>query len=924
VRGVRTHNLKGIDLDLPVNRLIVVTGVSGAGKGSLAFDTLYAEGQRRYVETFSPYTRQFLDKLEKPDADSISGIPPAIGVGLSRGRHSHRSTVGTITEIHDALALLFARAGQVICRQCGHHVRPASAASVAASIDAISLGTHYEIAFPVEIRPGTHLDALLASLRADGFSRARIDGQLTALDAGDVASPASGVLEVVVDRLVRGKEQHERRMDSIETAFRKGLGRCRILAGDRSETHVRSWRCSRCGTEHRQPKPNLFRYTSALGACPACEGSGQTMELDLDRIVPDTSRSILQGAIAPWAAPPYRATLDNLIEHAAALDLAVDVPFRCLSADQVARIVEGVPADGFPGLRAFIQGLERKSYGLGARGLLNRLARYRACVACAGARLGQDARAVTIAGHDITAVSALSIADVRSWIASLTDQRSLPAPATILARIESRLDYLAAIGLEYLTLDRSARSLSTGELQRLILTKALGSGLVNTLYVLDEPSAGLHPHEVERLVAALHRLRDQGNTLVVVEHDHELVRGADHVVDLGPGAGEAGGQVLYAGPLCGFAGALGSATSDFLTGRKHVSVPAKRRPSTGRTIRLTGARGNNLKVIDVSFPLDVLCLVTGVSGAGKSTLIVETLYPALRQRIAGEVASAAHFDDMRVPEGIGDVVLLDQSRLLRSPRSNPITYLKAFDEIRRTFAATHDAKLRNYDAGRFSFNVEGGRCDACEGNGFLTVDMQFLPDVLVRCPECRGTRYRSEILDISYRGRNIAEVLELTAREAFAFFRHRPKIQVRLRPLLEIGLDYLRLGQPVSTLSGGEAQRLKLAGFLARSLAALKRGAASTRTIFLLDEPSVGLHPLDMLKLLDALNALVDRGHSVIAIDHRPELMTCADWLIELGPGAGASGGLVVAQGTPEQIATMGTPTGQVVARVLRASAGGA
>jgi excinuclease ABC subunit A len=917
LRGVRTHNLKGVDLDLPPGRLIVVTGVSGAGKGSLAFDTLYAEGQRRYVETFSPYSRQFLEKLDKPDAESIAGIPPAIGIAPAKGRHSRRSTIGSITEINDSLALLFARTGQVMCRRCGHLVSPATPATVAQSIDALPAGARYEIAFPVDVRPETDVPALYSALRADGFTRARINDQLNSLADAPTTAPADGQFDVIVDRLVRGKETAERRSDSIETAFRKGLGRCRVLAAQDSQTHVRGWTCSRCGTEHRAPEPNLFRDSSAIGACSHCEGFGQTMELDLGRIVPDPAKTIRAGAILPWKTPAYRGFLDELLELAPSLDIPVDVPFRRLEAATLERLVEGDRSGGFTGLRGFFQGLERKAYRLGIRVFLNRWRRYRACPACQGARLRPEALAVKVAGRDFAAVSALPILDARSWVRGLTTLRREPAAAPILARIESRLSYLAEIGLDYLTLDRPARTLSSGELQRVILTRALGSGLVNTLYVLDEPSAGLHAREVGRLVAILQKLRDQGNTVVVVEHDQEVIRGSDHVVDLGPAAGEAGGRVLYAGPLAGFPDAQGSATSDFLNGRKQLAVPSKRRAGSGRSIVLKGARGNNLKAIDVSFPLGALCLVTGVSGSGKSTLVEETLFPALRYHIAREAAPAAPFSELSVPENVGDVVLLDQSPLARSPRSNAVTYLKAFDEIRKTFAATHDAKLRNYDAGRFSFNVEGGRCNACQGNGFLTVDMQFLPDVMIRCSECRGTRYRPEVLEITYRGRNIAEVLDLTAREAFAFFRHRPRIQARLRPLLEIGLDYLRLGQPVSTLSGGEAQRLKLAGFLARSLAALRRAAVSSPTVFLLDEPTVGLHSLDSLKLLDALNALVDRGHSVIAIEHRPEVMLCADWIIDLGPGAGADGGTVVAQGTPEEIARSATPTGQVLARLL-------
>jgi excinuclease ABC subunit A len=917
VRGLRTHNLKGFDLDLPINRLIVVTGVSGAGKSSLALDTLYAEGQRRYVETFSPYTRQFLAKLDKPDADRIEGIPPAIALRQAHGRHSGRSTVGTITEIHDTLALLYARAGQVICRECGEPVVPASPATVAQAIEAWPDGTRYEIAFPVDVRSETDRAALARSLRAKGFARLRVNGLPVSLDDPGVDLASQGAIEGIVDRLVGGKDPAQRRADSIETAFDEGMGRCRIIAGDVSRTYVRGWRCPSCGTDHLEPQPNLFRYNSPLGACPTCEGFGQTMELDLGRIVPDPALTIRAGAVAPWSTPAYRGALQEFLGAGPQLGVPVDVPFGSLTDDQVLRLIEGVAGSEFAGLKAFFQALERRSFQPRVRAFLSRWRRYQVCAGCHGARLRPEALAVQIEGANLAAVSALTVRDARAFIAGLADLRRQPAAASILAQVDSRLGYLAEIGLDYLTLDRPARTLSAGELQRVSLTKTLGSGLVNTLYVLDEPTLGLHPQEVGKLIAILNRLRDQGNTLVVVEHDEAVIRSADHVVDLGPGAGAAGGEVLYAGPLAGLADVEASATGLYLSGRKRAAVPGSRRPATSRMIRLIGARGNNLKSIDVTFPLGVLCAVTGVSGSGKSTLIEETLYPALRHRIAHEREGAAPFAELIVTGEVADAVFLDQSPLSRSARSNPATHVKAFDEVRKTFAATHEAKLRNYDAGRFSFNVDGGRCNACRGNGFLSIDMQFLPDVMVRCPECLGTRYRPEILEVTYRGKNIAEVLDLTAREAFGFFRNRPKVQARLRPMLDIGLDYLRLGQPVSTLSGGESQRLKLAGFLARSTAALNRPGAPPQIVFLLDEPAAGLHPVDITGLLETLNALIDRGHSVIVIEHNLDVMAAADWIIDLGPGAGDQGGRVIAQGTPEDIAGRGTLTGTLLAKAL-------
>jgi excinuclease ABC subunit A len=917
LRGVRTHNLKAVDLDLPLKRLIVVTGPSGAGKSSLAFDTLYAEGHRRYVETFSPYARQFFARLDKPDADTISGLPPAIAVGRRSGRNSLRTTVGTITEIHHSLSLLFARVGQVVCRQCGQIVATASPATVSRALENSPDGTRYEIGFPLDIRAGTEQAALLASLRARGFTRLRVDGQTIALERPYPVLPVEGSVDVIVDRLVRGSDPADRRADSIETAFDEGLGRCRVIAPGESRTYVRGWRCSRCGTDHIEPQPDLFRYNSALGACAVCEGIGRTMELDMGRIVPDPSRSIRSGAIAPWSIPAYQKYRDELIAVAPQLGIPVDVPFQSLSAGQVELLVEGVPDRGFVGLKGFFRGLEGRTHRLQNRLFVSRFRRLEDCPACHGSRLRPEALGVKIEGHDIAGLAAMTMTDLKSLIRRKEWDRYWPASGGILAQVEHRLGYLADIGLDYLTLDRPAANLATGELNRVILTKTLGSGLVNTLFVLDEPTSGLHPFDVGRLIGLLHRARDKGNTLVVVEHDHDVIRCADHVVDLGPGAGSAGGDVLYSGSIAGLTQAERSATSDYLSGRKRVIAPGQRRKKSKRAVTLKGARGNNLKSINVSFPLGVLCVVTGVSGSGKSTLVKETLYPALRERISGQPAESAAHDALVMSGDVAQVVLLDQSPLARSARSNPATHLKAFDEIRRTFAATHEAKVRNYDAGRFSFNVDGGRCNNCQGNGFLTIDMQFLPDVLVRCPECQGTRYRPEVLELTYRGKNIAEVLDLTAREALSFFRNRPKVQARLRSMLDIGLDYLRLGQPLSTLSGGEAQRLKLAGFLSRSLAALKRPGAPPHTIFLLDEPAAGLHPVDVVKLIEALGSLVERGHSMIVIEHSPEVMVSADWIIDLGPGGGDEGGRLSAEGTPEDVAKSQSPTGEVLAKAL-------
>jgi excinuclease ABC subunit A len=907
---------------------VVLTGVSGSGKSSLAFDTLYAEGQRRYIETFSAYTRQFLEKLDKPDADRIDGIPPAIAVAQRVARRSSRSTVGTLTEVHDYLGLLYARVGQVICLDCGVPVAPATPATVVQTIEQLPARTRYQITFPFEVRPDSDRAALAAGLREDGFLRVRIGADTFSLEGeGEAAAPLplpwpeSGQVDVVVDRLVRGAEAPGRRLDSIETAFAKGLARCRVVTDASVWTFYNGWRCARCGRDHAAPDPRLFRSNNPLGACPACEGFGRVIDLDLARIVPVPSKMLRDGAIAPWTTPAYQGWQQDLLECAERLGIPTDVPFQHLTESQVATIVEGAPAQGFSGLRGFFRWLEKKSYKMHVRVFLSRWRSYKPCPACHGARLRPEALAVKVGGLDIAALSALSIGAARRFLEG--QDAAGPVARRMLEQVLRRLGYLGRMGLDYLTLDRPARTLSAGEARRVALTTALGSGLVGTLYVLDEPSVGLHPSDVERLIAILHALRDAGNTVVVVEHDLAVMRAADLLVDIGPGAGEGGGSLLYTGPPAGIAAATatatGSVTGEFLSGRRKTAVPEaqRRRPVQAERLKLKGARGHSLKNLDVEFPLGVLCVVTGVSGAGKSTLVEETLYPALQRRLGNAAVPAAPYTALTGTGAIDEVVLVDQAPIGRSARSNPVTYLKAFDEIRKTFAATHEARLRNYGAGQFSFNVEGGRCNACEGNGFLTIDMQFLADVMMRCPECRGTRYRPETLEITYRGRNIAEVLDLTARQAFVFFRHRPKVQAKLRPLLEVGLDYLRLGQPASTLSGGEAQRLKLARYLATSPAALTRAAGRSRTLFLLDEPTTGLHPADTLKLLDALTSLLDLGHSLIVVEHSPEIMACADWIIDLGPGAGDQGGQIVGQGTPEAIAQLETPTGRALKAVL-------
>jgi len=814
LRGVRTHNLQGLDLDLPRNRLLVLAGVSGSGKSSLAFDTLHAEGQRRYVETFSAQARQFLEQLEKPEADLIAGVPPSIAVAQRAGRASDAGTLGTATEIHAYLAVLFARLGQVECLDCGAVVRPADVASIAAEIARWPEGTRYQVGFPIDLAEETDLEALAEALRADGFLRVRIGGQTASIEFGpipQVESETSGLhsLDVIVDRLIRGREAPGRLEGSIETALERGVNCCRILTDDRAFTFERDWICARCGRRHMAPEPRLFHLAPIEGA--AIDGSLPLRE----RLRPEALAVRIQG---------------------------LDLPG--LEGQPVVEAIEAVR-------------------------------RFRAAA-----------------------------------VAEAVERR-------VIAPVIERLGVLERIGLGYLSLDRPTSTLSAGEARRAALTRALGSGLVNSLYVFDEPSIGLHPEDAETLVQSLIELRDRGNTVVVVDHEERMIRAADQVIEIGPGSGPEGGRLVYQGPPEGLANVEASPTGAFFFRGAAVSETLPSRPPDDGWLVLEGASGHNLKGIDAAFPIGRFCVVAGRSGSGKSSLVEETLHPAVANLREAAALPNLPFRGLRGAEGLAGSTLVDAAPIGRSGRSNPATYLGVFDEIRKTFASTHEAKARGYKPGRFSFNVAGGRCDACEGNGHQVIDMQFLADIVIRCPECSGTRYRSETLEVTYRGKSIAEVLELTVREAFGFFKNRPKAQARLRPLLDVGLDYLRLGQPAGTLSGGEAQRLKLAAHLPTSAASVSRKAGEPGRLFVIDEPTTGLHPADVALLAERLRSLADLGHTLVVIEHDPSLMLQADWILELGPGAGAAGGRIVSEGPPEAIAQRDTPTGRALRRRL-------
>jgi len=915
LRGVEVHNLQGIDLDIPHRKLVVLCGLSGSGKSSLALDTLYAEGQRRYIESFSAYARQFLERLEKPDAEHIDGIPPAIAVTGKTGNRSSRSTIGTATETADYLRLLYARIGHVFCNRCGREVHRDSPQSVVQELVTLPPGLRFMVTFPSMHDVDEEPENRTASLREKGFVRLIVGGQTVHLAGGGTVPGGGDPLEVVVDRLVSGTDSI-RVQDSLETAFVHGEGRCSVLVdashedahgiGGQLETiDDRPWRrlafssqfaCDDCSLDYPDPEPRLYSFNSPLGACPECEGFGNVIDIDMDLVVPEPGKSIAEGAIAPWNSPAYQHEQQELMALAGDYDLPVDTPFSQLEAKHLKLITEGVPEREFGGLKGFFAWLERRKYKMHIRVFLSRWRSYRPCPSCQGARLRPEALATRIGGKNIAEIAAMKI----SAAAAFFQELKLPdweqkVGRMMLDQVHARLGYLAKVGLGYLTLDRTLRTLSGGEIRRVALTSALGSSLVNMLYVLDEPSIGLHARDIHQLLTAITGLRDRGNTVVVVEHEDAIIRAADQVVEIGPGAGERGGRIVFQGTPQEMEESPDSLTGDYLAGRRGVVNSGRRRPPDHGWVRLAGARGNNLQNISVEFPLGVLCLVTGVSGSGKSTLVEGTLYPALCRRLRKDAEKPYDYDDVFGDGQIDDVIMVDQSPIGRSPRSNPVTYLKAFDEIRAVFAGTVEARTRGYTSSHFSFNVDGGRCSACQGDGYTEIDMQFLADVFMKCSQCGGTRYRDEILEITYRGRNIAEVLEMTVREAFTFFRGRAKVQARLKRLIDVGLDYVRLGQPAATLSGGEAQRLKLAGYMSSA----RRG----RCLFLLDEPTTGLHYSDVVQLLDCFDALLSVGHSLIVVEHNLQMMRAADYILDMGPGAAEEGGRIVAKGTPEMIA---------------------
>jgi excinuclease ABC subunit A len=952
VRGARTHNLKNVDLTLPTRSLVVMTGVSGSGKSSLAFDTIYAEGQRRYVESLSAYARQFLERMEKPDIDAIEGICPAIAIRQKNSIRNPRSTVGTTTEIHDYLRLLYARVGRTYCRSCGREVIRETAEVVAKRLGELSEGTRILIGFDMPVTtapvlpPITEVDEegsatpegaeeeapppqpdlpglidpvaeTVAALRRKGFGRLYVDGQTVSLEDVDPATLKDRpTLQVIVDRLKIEGDLRTRLTDSIETAYVEGGGAAFAieLASDPAASPTvhrfsERFECRECNIPYEVPQPRLFSFNNPFGACPLCHGFGNIIELDMALVVPDPSKSIQQNAIEPWSKPHYRSQLTEL-KRAARGRVRLDVPWVDLSEDEKRFVIDGDGAS-FEGVKGFFRWLERKKYKVHVRVFLSRYRGYLTCPECNGARLRREARDVKVGGRTIDVVCAETVRDADAFFASLQlSEKDAEIADKVLREIRKRLGFLRDVGLDYLTLDRLSSTLSGGESQRINLATSLGSALVDTLYVLDEPSIGLHSRDNERLIRILRQLRDQGNTVLVVEHDADMIRVADTIVDMGLGAGEQGGRVVFSGTLQALLQEPRSLTAKYLRDELAIPVPPVRRKPSNQRIRVTGASEHNLKDADVEVPLGMLTCVTGVSGSGKSTLVHDVIYAALKRAKGDWDRRVGAHRKLEGAEFVTDVVLVDQAPIGRTPRSNPVTYLKAFDPIRELFAATKDARSRGLTASHFSFNVPGGRCEACEGEGEVKVEMQFLADVFVPCEQCEGKRFKPQVLEVKYRGRSVDQVLDMTVREALTFFSSSPKVLRRLQVLDEIGLSYLRLGQPATTLSGGEAQRIKIAAHLSSQ--------SGDRVLYILDEPTTGLHFDDIAKLLAAFRKLLQAGHSLLVIEHNLDVIKTADWVIDLGPEGGEEGGQVVATGTPEQIVTVqASHTGRYLRDVL-------
>ncbi len=1002
IKGARVHNLKNITCEIPHNSLTVITGVSGSGKSSLAFDTIYAEGQRRYIESLSAYARQFLERIEKPDVDEIIGIAPAVAIKQKNSVRNPRSTVGTVTEIYDYLRLLYARVGRTYCWQCGQEIKKDIPDDVVQLLLSLPEGTRLYVLFPfatyrkhLELKTASIKEKgrrkpqtagreiirqVLLDLRKHGFNRLYQKQQIVELSDAEALMSLnfSEDLFVLVDRLVIQADIRQRLMESVETCYREGGGRAiveiaglpenlaspeesrppesesrspsgdldrlrgfcasplgtaaptltmavtderarltivplyrklheQLQKGDRF-TFSEKFECRQCQLSFEEPEPRLFSFNNPFGACPKCQGFGNTIDFDLDRVIPDKDKSLQQGAIEPWTKPRYRALTAEFKRFAKQHGIPLDVPYRQLSSEQKALILNG--NENFIGIKRFFDHLETKKYKLYIRVFLSRYRGYTRCSECLGLRLRREARSVKIGSLAITEVTAMTVQDAHKFFRELQlSPFELSVGERLLEEIRTRLTFLLNVGLEYLSLDRLASTLSGGEAQRIQLATSLGSSLVGTLYVLDEPSIGLHARDNQRLIEILKSLRDMGNTVLVVEHESAMMKAADRIIDLGPGAGEQGGQMIFSGTFPELLRSANSLTGKYLKEELKIHVPTLRLVPNGQWLKIFGAREHNLKSVEVAIPMGMMTCITGVSGSGKSTLVHEVLYAAL-QAERGEAPERANYDRLEGSQWVSEAVMVDQSPIGRTPRSNPVTYTKAFDAIRDLFASTREAASHSYGAGHFSFNIPGGRCETCEGDGTVTVEMQFLADVELVCEECKGMRFKPGVLEVRYKGKNIYEVLQMTVREALSFFSAVPRITNKLKALQEVGLGYLRLGQSATTLSGGEAQRIKLASYLSRQ--------SKQRVLYIFDEPTTGLHFDDIHKLLVAFRKLLQTGATLLVIEHNLDVIKTADWIIDLGPEGGGKGGSVVAFGTPEEVARVpGSYTGQYLQSVL-------
>ncbi len=917
VKGAKVHNLKNIDVEIPRDQLVVMTGLSGSGKSSLAFDTIYAEGQRRYVESLSAYARQFLGQMDKPDVDYIEGLSPAISIDQKTTSRNPRSTVGTVTEIYDYLRLLYARIGHPHCPDCGREIAKQTVEQIVDQVMKLPVETKFQILAPIVRGRKGEYEKVFSDLKKEGFVRVRVDGEIRTLEEEiTLARYKQHWIEVVVDRLILRSDIQSRLADSIETALHlaKGLVIIAPLSGEES-LYSENFACPDCGFSFEEITPRMFSFNSPYGACPACDGLGFKMEIDPDKVI-DKNRSLNDGGVIAWSSDQNSWSLQYLQSVAQHYNLDPNLPLKKATSEQLQAILYG---SGKEKIAVRYQGDDGKEWRQHIRfeGIINNLNRryrnthsdyirrdieekfmtIRTCTQCHGARLSRESLAITVGNLNISQISAFSILKAKEFFTSLTlSEKEKIIAHQVFKEIDNRLGFLINVGLDYLTIDRAAGSLSGGEAQRIRLATQIGSSLVGVLYILDEPSIGLHQRDNHRLINTLKKLRDLGNTLIVVEHDEEMIREADHIIDVGPGAGSHGGEIVATGNLKAIMSNKQSITGAYLSGKQQIPVPKLRRSGNGKYLEIKGAQEHNLKNINVSIPLGCFVGITGVSGSGKSTLINEILYPVLARKLnnATLLKPGTH-QEVNGVQFLDKVINIDQSPIGRTPRSNPATYTSVFDDIRAVFAETPESKVRGYKPGRFSFNVKGGRCEACTGDGIIKIEMHFLPDVYVPCEVCKGKRYNRETLEIKYRGQTIADILNMQVEEALTFFENHPRIKRRLQTLYDVGLGYIKLGQSATTLSGGEAQRIKLATELARR--------SNGRTIYLLDEPTTGLHFADVQKLLEVLTRLVDSGNTVLVIEHNLDVIKTADYLIDLGPEGGDRGGQVVAAGTPEELA---------------------